>query len=193
VRRGFKTQCESIATAVRAEIGLDTRSPLEARRLAVHLDIPVHPLSSLTSEDVQAAVDHVMVKDPSALSAMTIFPRWPLTHRVIIFNDGNSLARQNSDLAHELSHGLLLHEPTAAIINGCRLYDKAEEDEAAWLSGCLLIPRDAALLIAASHMNTAIAASEYGVSTRMITWRVNSTGAQRQVDASRSRQRSRGR
>lgn len=185
MRRGFKTQCESLATAVRAEIGLDTRSPLDARRLATHLDIPVHPLSSLTSEEVLDAVRHVMVKNQSILSAMTIFPHWPLPHRVIIFNDGNSLARQNSDIAHELSHGLLLHEPTAAIINGCRLYDKKEEDEAAWLSGCLLIPRDAALLIAASHIDATIAASEYGVSTRMITWRVNSTGAKRQVDARR--------
>ena len=150
----------------RAEIGLDTRFPLDARPLAAHLNIPVN---------------HVMAEDPSVLSAMTLFPHWPLPHRVIIFNDDNSLARQNSDLAHELSHGLLMHEPTAAIINGCRLYEKADEDEAAWLTGCLLIPlipRDAALLIAASDMSAAIAASEYGVSTRMITWSVNSTGCE---------------
>lgn len=192
MRRGFKTQCESIATAVRAEIGLDTRSPLDARRLADHLDIPVHPLSSLTAGNASDAVNHVLAEDPSVLSAMTIFPHWPLPHRLIIFNDGNSLARQNSDLAHELSHGLLLHEPTAAIINGCRSYNKAEEEEAAWLSGCLLIPRDAALVIAASRVDTAVAASEFGVSASMIAWRVNSTGAKRQVDAGRSRKASNG-
>lgn len=33
---------------------------------------------------------------------------------------------------------------------GCRDYAKIEEDEAAWLSGCLLVPRDAVLALATS-------------------------------------------
>jgi Zn-dependent peptidase ImmA (M78 family) len=43
-------------------------------------------------------------------------------------------------VAHELAHGLLLHEPRHAIVDGCRDY-RQEEVEANWLAGCLLIPR----------------------------------------------------
>lgn len=187
MKRGFKSECESIATAVRSEIGLDTHAPLHPRLLAEHLEIPIHPVSSLRGDDVDAAIRHVTVIDQAVLSAMTIFPGWPRRHRIIIFNDRNSKARQNSDLAHELSHGLLLHEPRAAIVNGCRDYAKAEEDEAAWLSGCLLVPRDAALLVASDGLDLRTAAEHYGVSAEMMRYRLNSTGAKRQAEASRAR------
>lgn len=122
---------------------------------------------------------------------MTIFPDWPRRHRVIIFNDGNSDARQNSDIAHELSHGLLLHEPRGAIVNGCRDYVRSDEEKAAWLSGCLLVPRAAAVAIAMEGTPMGVAAVAYGVSTQMMTFRVNSTGARRQAVASQARRRDR--
>jgi hypothetical protein len=179
---GFKSECESLAVTVRAEIGLGTREPLDPRALAKHLGIPVHPVSSLAGNSAaSAAIDYVRTTDPSVMSAMTIFPDWPRPHRVIIFNDANTPQRQNSDLAHELSHGLRLHEPRHAIIQGCRDYSKPEEDEAAWLSGCLLVPRDAALAVAMSSTPIERAAADYGVSTRMMSWRVNATGAKAQA------------
>ena len=76
----------------------------------------------------------------------------------------NSDARQSSDVAHELSHGLLLHEPRHAIVNSCRDDPKAEEEEAAWLSGCLLVAREAAVAMTGASMGyTAI---KYGVSIK---------------------------
>ena len=151
-----------------------------------HLGISVHPVTALDGNGVGAAVRHVR-ENAAVLSAMTIFPDWPRRRRVIIFNDANSDARQNSDIAHELSHGLLLHEPRGAIVNGCRDYARSEEDEAAWLSGCLLVPRAAAVVIAMAETPMGVAAVEYGVSTQMMTYRVNSTGARRQAEASRVR------
>lgn len=186
MKRGFKSECESIATAVRAEMGLAGHARLHSRDLAAHLDIPVHPLSALDGNGVSAAI-HYVTTNSAVLSAMTIFPEWPRPRRVVIFNDGNSEARQNSDVAHELAHGLLMHEPRAAIVNGCRDYSKAHEDEAGWLSGCLLVPREAALAVARAGTPLAVAAEEYGVSMQMMTFRVNSTGARRQVEASRRR------
>lgn len=188
MKRGFKSECESIATGVRAEIGVAPHAPLDSRDLANHLGIPVHPLSSLNGISVEAAIRHVQ-GNTAVLSAMTIFPDWPRRRRVVIFNDGNSDARQNSDVAHELSHGLLLHEPRHAIVNGCRDYAKADEDEAAWLSGCLLVPREAALRVAIGELPMGLAAIEYGVSTQMMTYRVNSTGARKQAEAARTRRR----
>jgi hypothetical protein len=181
-RPGFKSGCESLAVTVRAEIGLGPCGPLDPRALAAYLGIPVHPVSSLTgSGATAAAIDYVRTTDRSVLSAMTIFPDWPRRHRVIIFNDANTPQRQNSDLAHELSHGLCLHEPRPAIAGGCRDYSKLEEDEAAWLGGCLLVPRDAAVAVAMSGTPIGHAAAQYGVSDRMMSWRVNVTGAKAQA------------
>lgn len=120
-----------------------------------------------------------------------VFPDWPKPHRVILYNDSNTAARQNSDIAHELAHGLLLHEPRQAIVNGCRAYDKAEEDEASWLAGCLLVPRQAAVRIAKSGQPESDAADEYGVSTEMLSWRLNAIGARRQAEAAARKSRSR--
>ncbi len=179
-----------MATSVRAEMGLQPQEPLDSRDLAAHLDISLHPLSvlALSGNGVAEAIRHVS-RDARVLSAMTIFPDWPRRHRVIIFNDDNSDVRQNSDIAHELSHGLLLHEPRSAIVSGCRDYAQPEEDEAAWLSGCLLVPRAAAVAVAFSGKPIDVAAIEYGVSTQMMAYRVNSTGARRQAEATLSRRR----
>jgi len=186
MKRGFKSECESIATAVRGEMGLAGHAPLRSSDLADHLGIPVHPISALDGNGVSSAVQHIRSNN-KVLSAMTIFPAWPKHHRLVIFNDANSLARQNSDVAHELAHGLLLHEPRSAIVNGCRDYSRVDEEEAAWLSGCLLVPREAAVVVAMAQMSMAAAAAEYSVSTQMMTYRVNSTGALRQAEASRRR------
>jgi hypothetical protein len=165
---------------------LAAHAPLNSRDLAQHLGIPLHPLSSLDGNGVATAIRHVRANN-AVLSALTIFPEWPRRCRLVIFNDGNSPARQNSDVAHELAHGLLLHEPRCAIVNGCREYSKADEEEAAWLSGCLLVPREVALVVAMSEMPMGVAAAEYGVSAQMMTYRVNSRGARRQAEASRRR------
>lgn len=189
-RYGFKSECESLAAAVRAEIGLGARESLDPRSLAADLGIPMQPLSSLADNGaVAAAVHHVTTVDPSVLSAMTIFPDWPRRRRVIIFNDANSAPRQNSDLAHELAHGLRMHEPRHAIVQGCRDYSKLEEEEAAWLGGCLLVPRDAAFVVAMSGNPIEIAAAEYCVSAQMMSWRVNVTGAKAQAARIRANRR----
>lgn len=186
MRRGFKTECESIATATRSEIGLDPDARLDPRVLAEHLGIPVHPVSDLRGAKVREAIRHVTQVDQAVLSAVTIFPDWPRRRRVIIYNDSNSPARQHSDLAHELAHGILLHQPRAAIVKGCRDISKQDEEEAAWLSGCLLVPRDAALAIAMAGRPLDLVAEDFGVSIEMMRYRVYSTGAKKQADARRA-------
>ena len=84
--------------------------------------------------------------------------------RVVIFNDANSVARQNSDIAHELSQGPLVHEPRHAIVRGCRDYSKTKENQARRLAGCLLVPRDAFFTVAILGLSIEVAAVQYGVS-----------------------------
>lgn len=59
-------------------------------------------------------------------------------------------------------------------------YDKVQEDEADWLSGCLLLPRDALLSIKQRRLDTATAAKEYGISQRMLSYRMAMSGVNRQ-------------
>lgn len=179
LRRGFKTEANSIAREIRRELKLHPVAPLDAWALAEHLDIPVLTLSSM-SDAAPFAAAHFSNAGSSEFSAVTVFRG---TRRVIIHNDSHSKGRQSSNLAHELSHGLLLHPPTPAMNDcGCRDWNQDLEDEAEWLSGALLISEEAALHIARHGLSCEEAAAVYGVSERMVQWRLNVTGARRRVE-----------
>jgi Zn-dependent peptidase ImmA (M78 family) len=92
----------------------------------------------------------------------------------------------SSNITHEAAHGLLHHRPTPALDDrGCRLWDQDIEDEAAFLSGALLVPEDAALAIARGQFTRSGAASHFGVSEKMIQYRINITGAVARVERAR--------
>lgn len=177
--------------SVRAEVGLKPVEPLDPRALAEWLEVPVRPISCLQGDGIVAFVEHFQGAGQSMFSAVTIFPDYPRHRRVILYNDANTPARQNSDIAHELSHGLLLHDPRHAIVNGCRDYNRDEEEQANWLAGCLLIPREAAVKLAWSRAPKAQLAAEFGVSEKMFDWRLDMTGARKQVARARQRRRQR--
>ena len=143
-RRGFKTEAAKIATEIRSELGIGPYDPLDPYALAGLLAIPILDLSSLVEE--APGVRHLLEVEESVFSAVTVFngPR-----RTIVHNDGHSRGRRNSNLCHELSHGLLQHPPTPALDDvGCRIWSQDIEDEAVWLSSCLLVTEEAALATA---------------------------------------------
>ena len=49
-----------------------------------------------------------------------------------------------------------------------RTHNKEQEDEASWLAGCLLIPRDALFSIRRRRLSDEEACREYGVSSAML-------------------------
>jgi Zn-dependent peptidase ImmA (M78 family) len=59
-------------------------------------------------------------------------------------------------------------------------YDKVQEEEADWLSGCLLLPRDALIAIKRRQIEVATSATEYGVSVKMLNYRMAASGVNRQ-------------
>jgi Zn-dependent peptidase ImmA (M78 family) len=174
LRRGFKSEANDIAREVRQELGLALGDPLDPWQLAQHLAIPVTPLSALASS-AAAAVRHFQVVDSSRFSAVTVFVG---TERCIVYNDAHSVGRQASDLGHELAHGLLLHPAVPALdAGGCRNWDRTLEEEANWLAGALLVSEEAAVALARARVPLAVAADRYGVSERLMDWRLNVTGA----------------
>ena len=59
--------------------------------------------------------------------------------------------------------------------------DSEQEKEASWLSGVLLVPAHVALRIARLGMSVHKAAQAYGVSGRLMEWRLNASGARKRV------------
>jgi len=180
-RRGFKTEANDIAREIRGELKLGPLAPLDPRVLADWLEIPVHGLSEFVA--VAPSVAYLRDVEPDAFSAVTVFFG---RSRKIVYNDAHTLARQNSDIGHEVAHGLLLHPPTPALDDkGCRNWNQDIEDEATWLAGALLVTEDAALSIARRGLSRAEAAEQFNVSEQMIQFRLNATGAIKRVQRAR--------
>ena len=184
MRRGFKKEANEIARDVRAELSLSPASPLDVWLLAEYLEIPVLPLSSFSADAVNAT-KVFMGEGEAMFSGVTVFDG---SRRTIVFNDAHAKGRQSSDVGHELSHGLLLHPPTPPIDGrGCRLWDSEVEAEANRLSGVLLVPEEAALLIARKGWSPEFAAVNYGVTRRMIRYRLDVTAARKRVQRARAK------
>jgi hypothetical protein len=172
-RRGFKTEANELVTEVRAELGLSLFDRLDLHALARWLDIPIVPLSDFL--EAAPAVQHLLEVEPDVFSAVTVFAG---SRRTIVHNDAHAPSRQQSNVSHELAHGLLLHPPTPALDNkGCRHWNQDIEDEAAWLGGALLVPEAATMAIAKGSWSYAEAAQHFRVSPAMIRYRLNATGA----------------
>lgn len=108
------------------------------------------------------------------------------TRRTIVHNDAHSLGRKASDLTHELSHAVLLHDPTPALDDrGCRLWNQSVEDEAQWLAGAMLLTEDAALYIVRKGISVTAAAQHFEISEQMVTCRLDVTGARTRVARAR--------
>ena len=184
LQRGFKAQAERTAADVRDELGLKLDDRLDPLDLARHLDIPVLSLSALPDiapgiKGIADAVAHLHRTERGALSAVTVFCG---AARAIVNNDAHLPARQASNLAHELAHGLLLHPPAPALDRrGCRLWNQDIEDEADWLGATLLIPGPAARAAARRRLTHEQVADKFGCSTEMARWRMNMTGALRML------------
>jgi Zn-dependent peptidase ImmA (M78 family) len=107
----------------------------------------------------------------------------------VVVNPLRALARQNSDMSHELSHIILGHKLSEVReLNGQpfrRTCKPDEEEEATTFGGTLLLPRP--LLVSAGRRGATIEqiASEYGVTVDMARYRYNSTGIDRQLKQAR--------
>ena len=132
LRRGFKSEANEIACETRSELRLAKSAPLSPWKLADHLEIPVVTLSSMR-DLIPEAARYFLNTNRSEFSAVTVFRG---IERTILHNDSHSFGRQASNLAHELSHALLLHPSTPPIDSrGCRDWDPVLEEEAEMVGG----------------------------------------------------------
>jgi Zn-dependent peptidase ImmA (M78 family) len=175
-RHGFKTEAERIGLEVRGELGWSATDALDVLAVAEHWGIPVIPMSALT--DGRGAHSFLRVFQSSgqdSFSAVTIFTG---AARLIVHNDSHHPCRQSSNIAHELSHCILEHQPTPLRNHesGCRDWNATYEAEADWLGGTLLIPREGGLYYVKRGWGIEEIAEHFRVSEPLARWRINQTG-----------------
>jgi Zn-dependent peptidase ImmA (M78 family) len=182
--RGYKAWCERYASEKRQELGLKPAAPLNPHLLASNLGIKVltpHDIPKLSAPAITTLLKNDD-KTPSCWSAVTLVVG---TKTVVILNSSHSSGRQSNDLAHELAHRIRSHETRSMEVSceGVMLiseYDKLQEAEADWLAGCLLLPREALVKIKTSQTDAEDAAQMFGVSVKMLKYRLSMTGVARQ-------------
>jgi Zn-dependent peptidase ImmA (M78 family) len=185
--RGFKTKCENISAEIRKKLGLRKYDPLAPKALAEYLGVYLSEPTGVKYLSEQS-LRQLLYKDKDSWSAVTVSY---LNIDIIVYNPTHSPWRRSSDIMHELSHIILGHKPSQIVFLtpdsriALRDYNEDLEEEAIWLSGCLLLPREALISIKRSDLSNSKACYRYGVSSDLLTFRMNMTGVNYQISATR--------
>lgn len=178
LKHGFKANAERTAKRYRQELSLSSADPLDPRTLAGHLKVAIVDASTLVP---LAELEELERIQAYSFSAATFEIR---DRKIIVVNPIRGRGRQNSDIAHELSHIILEHDLSEVReLAGMpfRTCKPDEEEEATALGGTLLLPRD--LLVSAARRGASIEgiADQYSVTVEMARFRYNTTGVAKQV------------
>lgn len=188
LRRGFKAEAERLARDIWSDMGLTPNDRMEAVKLAEHVGCIVRPADALVDLAKLKALHRIQ---DDAFFACTF--KLPGNRYAIVFNPLMSDGRRNSDVAHEVAHIILGHRLSRLKRLGDVAFlscDKQQEDEAAWLSGCLLLPRFALVHDLRKRRKLDAIARKRTLSRDMVEYRVRVTGVQRQLAAERRRRAS---
>ena len=169
-----KAACKRLAGEVRAELGLEPMDALDPWQLAELYGVRVLALGQLPLD--HTIRDHFHNVRPEVFSGALLPHR---TGAVIVENDAHPMARRRSTMGHEMAHVVGEHKFHTSLVNerGCRTADKLQEDEAAEISGELLIPFEAAKRLARRKATDDEVALRFGVSPELARWRMNASGA----------------
>jgi hypothetical protein len=181
LRRGFKKFAEETAIEYRRLVGIKESAPLPALKLADHLNIQI-----LTPSDIPGITPdilHCLQECKDNWSAAIFIKN---KKKYIIHNPAHSLARQESNLMHELAHAICEHELSEleTALNGqiipLRHYNEVQEAEAECLGGVLQLPQRA--LFYYHHIlkkKIEEIASIFNASVEMTRYRLNISGVLR--------------
>lgn len=182
MRRGFKAEAERTALKLRKDIGVGLDEPLDLGKLAEHLSAVIRPADELVDLDKIKRLEAIQ---PGAFSACTFtLP----TGSVIAYNPLSSLGRRNSDIGHELAHLILRHPVRTVERLGALTFttcDPEEEQEANWLAGALLLPRDALTKAVRRGTTAEELTAIHSVSLQMANYRLRATGVLIQANRKR--------
>lgn len=181
-KRGFKTWCENVAVLQRKALGLRPFDPLNPFHFAKHLGVEVWTADEVPGLDSESR-EVLLKKDPDSWSAVTL----SINGRdLVILNSTQTGGRVASNLMHELSHIVIGQDPARVDVSEdgylmLNTFDKTQEEEAQWLCGCLLLPRDALLFIRRRGKLFPEVRTLYSVSKDMFIYRLRVTGVLKQA------------
>lgn len=185
-RRGFKTWAERTSLRVRQRLKLTPDSAINPFQLAELLGVSVVTPKDLADlgEDIR---QRLVTDHRDCWSAITVTDG---RSYLIVTNPAHAQTRLHSSLAHEIAHIILGHEPSMMFMSpnsgvALRTHNEEQEEEANWLAGCLLLPREALIFIRRRGMPDEDACSQYGVSAAMLRFRFNVTGVDVQMRRAR--------
>src|SRR5262245_17736812 len=130
LERGFKSWAERLSVGIRRELELEPYAPLGPRALADYLDVVLW-----TPRDIPGpppdVLKQLLERDPWGWSAATQVVDG---RTVVIYNPRHSAGRWASNVAHELAHLILDHEPGKIMVSHdgsivMRTFDAKQEAE----------------------------------------------------------------
>ena len=170
-----------MAVAARKALGLDAIAPLNPAQYAAHIGVHILTLEELGLSD--SARRQLLEVDSRSWSGMAIRESG-LTG--VFVNPTHPPERRASTMMHELSHVVLKHVPIRVDVSSAGIllvseYSEDDEEEANWLSGALLLPREALKHYRGKGWQPARIKMHFGVSDDMYTWRIRMTGVEVQM------------
>lgn len=181
-RRGFKSWAEETSMGARRRLRLQPHSPLDLPAFAAILEVSLATPGDLLELPPEVC-KRLLDEHSENWSAVTVCSDGKY---LVVYNPSHSVARRNSDLAHEISHIILGHEPSLMFMTptrgvALRTHNPDQEEEANWLCGALLLPREALLWVRRRRMSDEEILAMYGISSQMLRFRLNATGVDVQL------------
>lgn len=187
MRRGFKSSSERIAQEHRYALGLTLDEPLDPAALALYLGLTIwrpEDVPDLSADSLSQLVD----RDSDSWSAVTVHVG---RDQLTIVNSAHPRTRQRSSIAHELAHLLLDHKPDRIDVSSkgfllLSSFEREQEDEATWLAGALLVPREGLRKAYRRTEDAQHLANHFAVSVQLLNWRLRMTGVAAQARRAKS-------
>jgi Zn-dependent peptidase ImmA (M78 family) len=179
MRRGFKSQAERTAAEFRLRLNCRPDESISVQDLARDLDVELMSADALVPLDRLEELNGIQ---EDAFSAATF--RRKDGGRVVVFNPLHSLGRTRSNQAHELAHIILQHTVrNIEEVGGLSFVtcDIEQEEEADWLAGCLLLPRELLYREAKRGRTPIEIANLHETSESMARFRLNASGVLIQI------------
>jgi Zn-dependent peptidase ImmA (M78 family) len=179
MRRGFKTQAERTAAEFRGRLGCRADESISIEALAADLGVELVPAGDLVPTQRFEELNELQ---DDAFSAVTF--RLPSGRRVVVSNPLHTPGRTRSNQSHELAHIILQHSlRTVEQLGGFTFLtcDVEQEEEADWLAGCLLLPRDLLYQEARRGRTPIEIAKLHVTSETMARFRLNASGVLIQI------------
>ena len=163
--------------SIRSELGLNVYDKISCLELASHFDINVYSIRHMGEQGLKEQyIETLLSSAGKEFSAILLKME---DSKQLIYNCSHSIQRIRNSIAHEIAHVLCEHNFLECDLGKkflIRDHPKDVEDEANWLSGCILMPGKGIEWAVRNKMSIEDMAEHFDVSKQLAQWRYNSTG-----------------